>query len=31
MQFSSSLGEASGSFDVQFRTPARVSNYDGLC
>ena len=27
MQFSPSLGEASGNFDVLIRTPARFSNY----
>jgi hypothetical protein len=31
MQFSPSLGEASGNFDVLIRTPARFSNYYGLC
>jgi hypothetical protein len=30
MQFSPSLGEASGDFDVLIRTPARFSNYYGL-
>ena len=31
MQFSPSLGEASGNFDVLMRTPGRFSNYYGLC
>jgi hypothetical protein len=31
MQFSPSLGEASGNFAVLIRTPARFSNYYGLC
>lgn len=31
MQFSPSLGETSGNFAVQLRTPARFSNYYGLC
>ncbi len=31
MQFSPSLGETSGNFSVLIRTPARFSNYYGLC